>query len=444
MNQSKNGFVAIGLMLFALFFGAGNLIFPVFLGQNSGLNTIPATVGFLITGVGLPLLGVLAICYAGVNLRELASRIHPLYSLFFCTALYLTIGPFFAAPRTATVAYEISMGQNLPAEWTTVGLYAFSAVFFILTWWFALSPSKMVDQVGKVMTPILLVFLAILIVSAIVSPMGTWQAPTAAYDAWGKAFGQGVVDGYNTMDGLAGLVFGIIVVESVKMYGASTYKEIAGSTLRSGLVSSFFMALIYGALCYVGANTVELMGVQENGAPVLVKTSLYYFGNIGTLILGVIVIVACLTTSIGLAASCAAYFNLLMPKISPQTFVAVFCVVSYGVALFGLTTIINNAVPVLLFLYPMAVSLMLLTFGDRLFHGRRCVYVWTTVFTALPALCDGLHGFGLKLGAVDGFLSSLPLAEYSMGWISFSLLGYVVGLLWMMVTKEKNSEAAEA
>lgn len=444
MNQSKNGFIAIGLMLFALFFGAGNLIFPVFLGQNSGLNTIPATVGFLITGVGLPLLGVLAICYAGVNLRELAARIHPAYSLFFCTALYLTIGPFFAAPRTATVSYEIAIAQQIPADMVSTGLYIFSAVFFALTWWFAVTPSKMVERVGKIMTPILLLFLAILIVSAFVHPMGTWQAPGAAYNTWEKAFGQAVVDGYNTMDGLAGLVFGIIVVEAVRMYGATTYKEIASSTLKSGLVSTLFMAIIYGALCYVGANSVEVIGIQQNGAPVLVKTSLYYFGNIGAIILGIIVILACLTTSIGLAASCAAYFHLLLPKISPKTFVTIFCILCYFVALFGLTAIISNAVPVLLFLYPLAVSLMILAFTDHLFHGRQCVYVWTTVCTIIPALCDGLHGAGLKLGEVDNLLSLLPLAKYSMGWISFAIVGAVIGVVWMLATKEKNRVAEEA
>ena len=337
-EKTNNAFIAIGLMLFALFFGAGNLIFPVFMGQNAGVNTIPATIGFLMTGVGLPLLGVLAICYSGVNLRELAGRIHPAYSIFFCTALYLTIGPFFAAPRTATVAYEIAVAQYLPPEMRSVGLYIFAAVFFIITWWLAISPSKLVSRVGKFMTPVLLVFLFLLIISAVASPMGSWQAPAAAYDTGVKALGQGIVDGYNTMDGLAALVFGIIVVESVKMYGAVSEAEITKDTLRSGLISTFFMAIIYAALCYIGASSVSLIGVQENGAPVLVKTALHYFGAAGGGILGVIVIFACLTTSVGLAASCAAYFNLLLPKISSKTFVTVMVVVCFFVALFGLTT----------------------------------------------------------------------------------------------------------
>lgn len=435
-TKSNRAFVAIGLMLFALFFGAGNLIFPVYMGQLSGTNTVPATLGFLITGVGLPLLGVLAICYSGVNMRELAARISPAYSLFFCTALYLTIGPCFAIPRTATVAYEIAIAQHLEPAMRDMGLYIFAAVFFAVTWWLSISPSKLVDRVGKFMTPLLLLFLFLLIASAVISPMGAWQAPAESYDTVGKAFFQAILEGYNTMDGLAGLVFGIIVVESVKLYGAKTEAEVTRDTFRSGLISTFFMAAIYAALCYVGANSVEVLGMQENGAPILVKTALYYFGNAGAVLLGLIVIIACLTTSVGLVAACAAYFNLLIPKIPAKALATIFSIGCYFIALFGLTSIIKNAIPVLLFLYPLAVALIVLTFMNNLFNGRRCVYVWATVLTAIPALCDGLHGFGLKLGVVDTWLSALPLASYSLGWISFFIVGLLVGFLWKAAVKE--------
>lgn len=435
-TKSNRAFVAIGLMLFALFFGAGNLIFPVYMGQLSGTNTVPATIGFLITGVGLPLLGVLAICYAGVNLRELASRISPAYSLFFCTALYLTIGPCFAIPRTATVSYEIAIAQHLDPAIRDMGLYIFAAVFFIATWWLSISPSKLVERVGKFMTPLLLLFLFFLIGYAIIAPMGTWQAPAESYDTVGKAFTQAIIEGYNTMDGLAALVFGIIVVEAVKLYGAKTDAEVTRDTFRSGMISTFFMALIYTALCYVGANSVEMLGVQENGAPVLVKTALYYFGNAGALLMGLIVIIACLTTSVGLVVACGAYFHLLFPKVSTKLLVTVFSIACYFIALFGLTSIIKNAIPVLLFLYPLSVALIALTFMNNIFGGRRSVYLCATAMTAIPALCDGLHGFGLTLGIVDTWLSALPLAEYSLGWISFFVIGLLLGLLWKAAVKE--------
>lgn len=438
MERKSNEFIAIGLMLFALFFGAGNLIFPVFMGQNAGINTIEASIGFLITGVGLPLLGILAVCYSGQNLRDLASRVSPIYGLVFSIALYLTIGPFFAIPRTATVSYEIAVAQFIPSDLQTYALYAFAFIFFLISWYLAVSPSKLVDRVGKYITPFLLVFLFILIVTSFIYPMGSWQLPTQDYDLPTKAFGQALADGYNTMDALASLIFGVLVVQSIRMYGTKTEKEVAMSAFKSGLISTFFMAIIYTSLCYIGANSVSVIGLQENGAPVLVKVSAYYFGSVGAILLGLIVILACLTTSIGLIASCAAYFNLLYPKISHKNWATIFAAVSFCVALFGLTAIISGAIPVLMCLYPLTISLILLTFLNNTFNGAKCVYVWATLLTLIPSLYDAFAVIGINMGVIDTFMSSLPLATYNMGWISFFIVGFVIGYAWMLLTKKSK------
>lgn len=438
MERKSNEFIAIGLMLFALFFGAGNLIFPVFMGQNSGLNTVEASIGFLITGVGLPLLGILAVCYSGQNLRDLSSRVSPIYGLIFSIVLYLTIGPFFAIPRTATVSYEIAVAQFVPADMKTFALYAFAFVFFVISWYLAVSPSKLVKRVGKYITPFLLIFLAILIVTAFIYPMGNWQAPAEAYNTAGKAFGEALTEGYNTMDALASLVFGVLVVQSIRMYGAKTEKEVAISAFKSGLVSTFFMAIIYASLCYIGANSVSTIGLQENGAPVLVKVSAFYFGPIGAIILGVIVILACLTTSIGLIASCAAYFNLLFPKISHKNWATIFSVVSFGVALFGLSAIIAGAIPVLMFLYPLTISLIILTFLNNLFNGARCVYACATAFTIIPALHDAVTTAGINTGSIGTFMTSLPLANFNIGWLNFFVVGFVIGYVWMLAKRKSE------
>ena len=256
-------------MLFALFFGAGNLIFPVFLGQNAGWNTPWATIGFLITGVGLPFAAVLAICYSGAGLKELASRVHPVYGVLFSSLLYLTIGPFFAIPRTATVSFEIAAAPFLTDAQKTIGLYVFVFIFFLLSWWLAVTPSKLVPRIGKVITPMLLLFLFILIGSSILFPMGPWMEPFAAYSAPLKAFTNALVEGYNTMDCLAGLVFGVIVVESIRFFGVKTNEEVARSAMKSGLISTFFMFIIYASLVVLGADAVSVLGHMETGAPVL-------------------------------------------------------------------------------------------------------------------------------------------------------------------------------
>ena len=429
MQKKSNEFVAIGLMLFALFFGAGNLIFPVFMGQNAGINVTWATLGFLITGVGLPFAGVLAVCYSGDDLQNLASRVAPWYGVAFTVLLYLTIGPFFAIPRTATVSYEIAIAPLLGPEVKTIGLYVFAFVFFALSWWLAITPGKMVSRIGKIITPLLLVFLAILIGASFMNPMGVPQAPTDNYATPVGAAVQGFLDGYNTMDALAALVFGVIVVQSVKMFGKTTHEEITYSCLRAGLISTLIMAIIYGSLSLLGASSVQAIGIQENGAPVLVQAAQFYFGQSGSLILGGIVILACLTTSVGLIASCAAYFNLLLPKVNHVLWATVFSFVSFGIALFGLSTIISASIPVLMFLYPLTIVLILLALTGKLHGGAHSIYAWTIGLTVIPSLYAGFHTAGIALGGVDAFMSSLPFATYDMAWISFSVVGFIVGLV---------------
>ena len=353
MEKSKNSFIAIGLMLFALFFGAGNLIFPVFMGQNSGVETIPATIGFPLTGVGLPILGIAAIGYSGDDLQKLASRICTPYAIFFTVALYLTIGPAFAIPRTATTSFEIAFAPLFSEESRQMALYGFAFVFFAVSWWLSVTPSKLVDRIGKVITP----------------------------------------------------VFGIIVVNSVRQYGATTNEEIAFMTLRSGLIAGLCLGIIYVFLCFIGASSVSELGHLENGAEVLVGVALHYFGSYGSLIMGVIVLLACLTTSVGLITACAEYFGRLIPVLSYKIWVTVFAFASFCVALFGLTTIIHAAIPVLMFLYPLTISLMILTFTDKLFHGHRAVYACATLFTLIPSLYDGIHTAGLQITTCRTFRS---------------------------------------
>lgn len=338
MEKSKNSFIAIGLMLFALFFGAGNLIFPVFMGQNSGVETIPATIGFLLTGVGLPILALLFICAA-------------------------------------------------------------------------------------------------------IAPIGPWQAASKDYIDPMKALSQGFLDGYGTMDALAAFVFGIIVVNSVRQYGATTNEEIAFMTLRSGLIAGLCLGIIYVFLCFIGASSVSELGHLENGAEVLVGVALHYFGSYGSLIMGVIVLLACLTTSVGLITACAEYFGRLIPVLSYKIWVTVFAFASFCVALFGLTTIIHAAIPVLMFLYPLTISLMILTFTDKLFHGHRAVYACATLFTLIPSLYDGIHTAGLQITTLDNVMSNLPFAHYGLAWVTFCAAGYIVGLIiaHMSPSKEKTA-----
>lgn len=428
---------AIGLMLFAMFFGAGNLIFPVFMGQSSGDNTIWATLGFLLTGVGLPILGVAAIGYSGGDMQDLASRVCKKYAIFFSVVLYITIGPAFAIPRTATTSFEIAIAPFFAPAMKDMALYGFAAIFFLLSWWLSVSPSKLVDRIGKVITPALLLFLAVLFVATTLSPMGHWQAASAAYQDPLKALTQGFLDGYNTMDALASFVFGIIVVNAVRQFGVEDNKTVALLTLRAGVIAGACLGIIYVFLCFIGAASVSQLGMLENGANILVGVSTYYFGSFAQILMGLIVFLACFTTSVGLITSCGGYFNRLIPGLNYKIWVTIFSVVSFATALFGLTTIIKAAIPVLMFLYPLTISLVILTFAHPLFGGYKAVYATGTLFTLVMALYDGIHTAGVSLGGLDTFMASLPLANHGMAWLPFCLLGMIIGRLVATVYKEK-------
>lgn len=443
MSEKKgNRTIAIGLMLFALFFGAGNLIFPASMGQNAGENVWWAVLGFVVTGVGLPLAGVLAMGYSGCkNLQELASRVHPVYGLFFTVISYLTIGPCFATPRTGSVSYEIAIRPFLGDGNTDMIMTVFLVVFFAISYWLSASPQKLVDRIGKILTPALLVVILLLIIKSFITPLGTPEAATAAYATSTMAVVQGFLDGYNTMDAIASLVFAILVIEFVMEDGAETPEAVTKEVFRAGLIAVGCLAFVYIFIAKIGADSVMAFGIQETGAPVLSKSAMILFGNVGAIILAAIVLLACLSTSIGLITSCATYFHSLVGGVGYKTWVAIFSVFSFGVAMFGLKTIIVAAIPVLMFIYPLVVVLVILTFLDKLFGGRQCVYAWTIGLTMITALVNGTQTAKIPLGSVDTFFNTMvPFHLIGMGWLSFAIVGFVIGLIWKAVVKPSDAK----
>src|SRR5699024_9166128 len=306
---------AIGFMLFALFFGAGNLIFPAQLGQYAGENVWSGAIGFLITGVGLPLLGIIAIAYSGSkNLQGLASRVSPAYGVFFTALLYLTIGPFFAAPRTGTVGFEVGILPFVPEGSEQLGLLIFTLIFFVLALFFSLYPAKLVDNVGKLLAPALVLLLGVMLVIAFVNPM---SFPGEAQEGYIEgAFLTGFLEGYNTMDALAALVFAIIVINAIRAFGVNDKQQILSIASKTGFIAIVLLAIIYTGISFLGATSVGELGLFDNGGPVLSGAADYYFGTAGLVLLAVMVILACLTTAIGLITANAEYFHTLLPGIS--------------------------------------------------------------------------------------------------------------------------------
>lgn len=441
-----SAYVAIGFMLFALFFGAGNLIFPAQLGQYAGENLWPAVIGFLITGVGLPLLGVVAIGFSGsANLQELASRVHPAYGVFFAALLYLTIGPFFAAPRTGTVAYEIGIMPFVPEGSAQLGLFIFTLIYFAVALVFSLYPAKIVDNVGKILAPALVLLLLVLIIVAMFNPMGAAGEAQEGYSD--GAFVTGFLEGYNTMDALASLVFAIIVINAIKALGIKDKGTILSATTKSGVIAITLLGIIYAGIAYLGSTSVSQLRLFDNGGPVLSGATSHYFGNIGSIFLAVMVILACLTTAIGLITANAEYFHTLFPKVSYRVLVIIFSTVTFIVANFGLTNIIAFSIPVLMFLYPLAIVLMMLTFASPLFNHARLVYVATIGVTFFVAIVDGITTlagtlemeFAFMNPIVNFYNSYLPLYSQGLGWLVPALAVMIATGIYARVTNRSTA-----
>ena len=428
-ENQKPSLWAVGLMLFALFFGAGNLIFPAFLGQQAGSNWLSAMSGFLLTGAGLPLLGVIAIGYSGSrDVQDLASRVTPWYGVAFAAVLYLAIGPLFATPRTATVTFEIGVTPFIGPEHKTMALAIFSAFFFGVTYWLSISPGKLVDRIGKVLTPALLATIAVLVGYAAFNPMGELQAAQGGFAD--RPFVTGVLEGYQTMDALASLVFAIIVIDAARALGVRNRAQLLATTTVAGAVAAACLAVVYLLIGYMGATSVAGLGLQENGAAVLSKTAQHYFGMGGNVLLSAIVFLACLSTAVGLIISCSEYFNRLLPAVSYKTFVVIFTLVSMAFANKGLSGIISISVPVLMLLYPLTVVIILLAFLNNWFGGSRVVYVCTIFATLIVGVLDAwkaAFNFAPETAALIN--SIFPLYDIGMGWLLPATAGFVLGLV---------------
>lgn len=431
---SFKSYAIIGMTLFALFFGAGNLIFPAQLGQYAGTQVGIAILGFLTTGVGLPLLGILAIGFSkSRDLQDLSSRVHPVYGVLFTALLYLTIGPFFALPRTSAVAFEVGIASFISEGVLGTMLLVFSLIFFAVALIISLNPSKIVDSVGKYLSPAILVTVAVLLVAAFIVPMGSPATPQGGY--MNAPFMTGFLEGYNTMDALASLVFGIIVITAVRKLGVHSPKGILTATLKSGVIAAALLAVVYAGIAFLGATSTSTIGLMETGGPVLSGASAHYFGTFGTLLIAVIITLACLTTAIGLIVATSEFFHKLTPKISYKTYAVIFSLFSLIIANAGLANIIIYSIPVLMFLYPLAIVLMILAFASPLFYHARLVYAATITVTFFIAIIDGFKTLTGSLGManpawlesiINFYNATLPLYSEGLGWLVPAILVILV------------------
>ena len=416
--------VVTGLMLFALFFGAGNLIFPPVLGASAG-DRLPAVMaGFLITGVLLPLVAVIAVSTSGEGILGLARRVGGRFGAIAPAAVYLSIGPLYAIPRVVTVAYELATRPVLellgaaPGRWT---LPVHAAGFLVVSVLIALRPSRLADRVGRWLTPALLILIAVLCVATIAGDDVVERAASGPYAA--APFSTGLTQGYLTMDVLAATVFGIVVIQTLRSRGIGSTGRVVRATAAAGGIAATLLAAVYIGLAMIGTRTG---GAADDGTALLRSAASSALGPAGVIVFAAIVILACLTTSVGLLSAWAGYAYATLPR----TTFSRHLVAGAGCALIlsnlGLAVIIRIVAPLTLLLYPITITLVAATILDVVAPGRlRTAYTWPVAVAGVLGLVSALAEAGWN--APSALLARSGAWNGSTGWIAPTLLALVLG-----------------
>ncbi|HBT4566858.1 TPA: branched-chain amino acid transport system II carrier protein [Klebsiella pneumoniae] len=403
--------LSLGFMAFALFLGAGNIIFPPFIGLEAGSHVWTAAAGFLVTGVGLPVLSVIALAKAGGEMDNIISPVGKIAGNVLIVACYLFIGPLFASPRTATVSYELGMAAFINNGGNA--LYYYNFVYFALAALVSLFPGRLLESVGQVLAPLKIVSLIVLGGAVLLLPAVSVQEPMADYIA--APLSSGIVNGYLTMDTLAGLAFGLVVVNAVRARGMTSQAHVTRYTIRAGIIAGVGLALVYLSLFMLGMKSTVLAPDATNGADVLRAFVQHVFGARGSLFLGVLITLACLVTAIGLTCSCAAYFSTVTP-FGYRPLVLFFAALAFSISCAGLDTLIRISIPVLIAVYPPFIMLIVMSFVRHRLSQPGRVIAPATAVAFLCGLFDGLDAAGLKQ-FVPAVYTSFPLHGQQMAWL---------------------------
>ncbi|MEJ5928956.1 branched-chain amino acid transport system II carrier protein [Corynebacterium sp. H128] len=418
--------VATSLMLFSMFFGAGNLIFPPMLGVESGSGFTPAIIGFCLTGVALPVIGVVAIALTGNNVQDLAKRGGWVFGLIFPVLVYLSIGCFYALPRTGVVSFETAI-VPITGQDNTTSAVIFSLVFFGVSLLLALNPAGLVDTLGKVLTPMLLILLVVLVVLSMLNLNGTPGAASEDYATHPMA--NGLVVGYLTMDSLAALAFGIVVVNALRYKGFPEGKQLVRGVSVSAVIAGVLLAIIYVGLGFIG-QVIPDPSKYENGAALLTDAARITMGQPGMIVFGAIVLLACITTAVGLIGATSEFFNHLVPAISYRVWAVVFTLVAVLLSVQGLEAVLAVAGPIIGFLYPPAIALIFLTLVEPIF-GRRINTVFKIVLPVaiIWAALMSFNSLGWGSSFIEPLISWSPMHSMDLGWVVPVLIAMVVGLI---------------
>lgn len=422
--MKKADILGLGFMTFAFFLGAGNIIFPPMAGFLAGEQMSWAMLGFLVTGVGLPLATILAVARAGGGLLTMTRLLPAGIATTMAVAAYLIIGPAFATPRTALVAYEMGLKPFLGGMADQLSLTLFTLAYFGLTLWLSLEQGRLLDAIGKVLTPVLVLLLAVLGIAVLVAPQGT--VPAASGDYLANPGIKGLLEGYNTMDTFGALMFGMLIIDVLRSRGVADSRLQTRYLARAGLIAALGLVLVYVSLFYLGATAGGLVTNPANGGVIVSTYVASLFGPAGQAVLAGIVSLACLTTAVGLTSACAEFFNTLWPRLSYRLLVVVMGVICALVANVGLASLISLSIPVLVAIYPVAIALVALTFLRPLYADPQRAFRVVLGVSLLFGVLDGMKQAGVNLHQLDW----MPLFTLGLAWLLPTVAAMLLMLAW--------------
>lgn len=435
MKLSKRRMLMISFMLFSLFFGAGNLIFPPFLGQSAGTKTLPAMIGFLITAVLLPVLGVITVAKFG-GLERLAEHVGTRFSLVFTSLIYLSIGPGIGIPRAASVPFEMAVAPYLPQGLNLkICMVGYSAVFFLIVIWLCLNPSKLVSRIGVFITPSLLVLMCLLFITFLFQGLVNFSNPKEAYAS--APFLQGFSEGYQTMDTIAALNFGLVITTTLNSFGIKDRKSNLRYTIWAGALAGSVLALVYIMLTYMGMCSSGIYPLQENGAWTLRCIVYQLFGDVGAILLVSIFTLACLTTCVGLVNSISQYFSSIFKIFTYRQWVYSIVGGAFFTCNLGLNAILSISVPVLNAMYPISIVLILLGIFHNKWETNRYIYPLTILGTGCISILYALESIGIRFGFLSTLSKLLPLYSRGFSWVFVAMAMMFLSFIFNWA-KERN------
>lgn len=414
MSQRKDKWI-VGLALFSMFFGAENVIFPPYLGMTAASMWVPAFICYYIADIGLAMLAILAMLKCDSDIEGITCRIGRIPAVLLSTLVVLCVGPMLAIPRTAATTFEMGVSPIFPG----VNPLVASIAFFVLIWVLCVKEASVVDIVGKFLTPALFIGLMIVIIKGIIDPLG----PIAAEPKVSNIISSGIISGYQTMDVLAALIFGVIIVKTVKEKGYTEIKAKNAVIGGAGLVAGAGLLIVYFGLAHLGATASTMYGVDVSRSTLILEIIKNLLGNVGMVIFGIVVALACITTAVALVSSSGAYFSRLSKgRVSYKVIVTIVCVISPVIANIGLDEIIAISEPVLSIVYAPALTLIILTIvGDKIKNDNvfKAAALGAFLISVLETAAN--HGLGFQ------FVNYLPLHHFGFGWLLPTVICGVAG-----------------